>query len=821
MIVTCELFFPQVDVLLESYRKVGESISNKTSSSQSQNFSSSTSSRRKLYRKGDSCTEDHDVVKKPSNEGSCETNTMQHEAPVARSVQSNEAESGIESGAPVSDRNNDKSIKSVQRTTESQRAEILQKTGSVQIQQNDVEDPLICGDDAELVTQPENQSNSHTKKIKNQQTYSSNDQHENIEDDASNASSMDQSTSQKSNKQALEDLEDWSDSSTVGTSKKTDNEDHCSGSNDLEPPTHVINEKQLSKESSVRQARSKNENNENVNVSPSKNKGSRLGRSKAHVQENDYEEEEDVVLIDGMPPSNKAQGRRGHPKKKPINTKNVRENDSEEDDVVVMEKNNEEKTSKPGSQPSKKPEKQHVRSRQPINTKNVRENDSDEDDAILMENVEVVPSPKKSENQQVRSKQPINTKNVHSNHSEDDDDIILVNNVDVPPSKKIRGRQGRLKKQPPNNTKNVREDESKKANGVLTNENTEDDVPPSKKTESSSGRPKRKNANTNEAGANDSDEDDNALINNNEEKAASPLKQSKRRHGRSNKQPTTKKKAREIVSGDDGELSINENDEQEDEPPLKKTRSKQQNNVVDVPPTKKTGNDHNRAKKQPILEESDRENGSDVEDVLMTSSICFDPSLRLADSDSEEAIEKKKPSKTLKANVIDDEVPIDEREEEVAKPPQSKDRSKKQRVHNVEKKVQQSKKPQTRKRHLDNEDEPKNAHSNAKKKRLNVEDIVTETNDPDQLENEIDERPAEENTGKKRKRNQPKLSRLPNRRLNTEEVSSTTEQNDDQLSQNSGSKKPKQKKSKWDVVQTNTRYFPLKDREVGKCVCCQ
>jgi len=152
VIATYANSFSQLDILLESYKKVSESIGNRTNNTQSQNFSSSTSSRRNLYRKGDSCNEDQlDDPNEPSNQPPFEMITMPSnigEVSTKRSVKPNEDQKSIPSDTTASDQN-DVSI----RTTESHRVEILHKTGSAQIQQNDVEDPLSYAGDAELVLQ--------------------------------------------------------------------------------------------------------------------------------------------------------------------------------------------------------------------------------------------------------------------------------------------------------------------------------------------------------------------------------------------------------------------------------------------------------------------------------------------------------------------------------------------------------------------------------------------------------------------------------------------------------------------------------------------
>lgn len=279
--------------------KVGESLINKTNNVQSD--STSSSSRRRLYRKGDSCNEDQLINTVEQN---CDINPVlaneNEKSPtkIPVSVRPTVSESDIKSGTTGSDRNDDLAITPPEKSTELQGEESIPRILSVSVsesEQRNIVDPIIGADDP-LETQAQNQSSNKEKEFLNkpQNPHDSSSRQdvdaENRRSETSSIGQLNPMSEKHSSKQVLEEiLEDWPDTNK----QQNDKEDDRSDLSDSEQSIHII-KKQPRKESQDRQVRSKSKKVDK----PSKN----TRQARANMQRVDEEvvTEEDEHLTNSI-----------------------------------------------------------------------------------------------------------------------------------------------------------------------------------------------------------------------------------------------------------------------------------------------------------------------------------------------------------------------------------------------------------------------------------------------------------------------------------------------------------------------------------------
>ncbi|KAG4074056.1 hypothetical protein HA402_014261 [Bradysia odoriphaga] len=316
---------PMMNPLLQSYIKVGESINNRTNSIPLEN--SSSSSRRRLYKKGDSCNEEDilkDVVplEQPSfvlNPVSAGDNGTFTKA-TSISAQSNAVESDPKSG---NDAIIETAIQNAKATADPQpkaNESVVQphsgtKQNIIVNRTFDCESEYLSplSDDGDESSVSDVQNKSAASNESQLSDASPNDDvpesmndvlsataTEKQVDDAENnlpeANSMDQQnhmSAKHSSKQVLEEIiGDWSD--TVQPTNDKDGVDP-SKSNDSDSEVHSSDIKQPTTESKVRQARSNSKKSQNTGTASSKTRRRGAVRSDLEQIEEDRETDEDEL----------------------------------------------------------------------------------------------------------------------------------------------------------------------------------------------------------------------------------------------------------------------------------------------------------------------------------------------------------------------------------------------------------------------------------------------------------------------------------------------------------------------------------------------
>lgn len=267
-----------------------------------QSANSTSSSRRKLYKKGDSCNEDQigsqqscDYIPVPANTNGTFSKTK------PESMQPNVGESDT-TGC---DRNDDVPIRAPKRTTSDLQPEaILQKKMPVatsESEQMNLVDLTDCSDHSddsdELETQDQRESSHKSKGHLVNDVQHATSSKQDTEKDCSKANGIGQLNQNMSEKHTSERvlaeiLEDWPDT----CEKQNNNEDFRSDLSDAEQQI----QKQPPKESRVRQVRSKNVKNKVIEKPSSKPKRGRQARANVQRVDEEVASDEDELLTDSL-----------------------------------------------------------------------------------------------------------------------------------------------------------------------------------------------------------------------------------------------------------------------------------------------------------------------------------------------------------------------------------------------------------------------------------------------------------------------------------------------------------------------------------------
>lgn len=265
---------------------------------------SSSSRRRLLYRKGDSCNEDEllkamepvdqqcsESNQVPANEN--EVNSMQQLV----SVQSNEVDGmDIETGTAGSVQNIDLEIGPPKATSDVRSVAVVQTEMPVTVSASELINnfDLTDCDDSDLETEEQipssNKGTELLDNVQSQRATSSKQEGDTEKDRSNNVNSIGQRNpmSEKHNsKQVLEEiLVDWSDTSK----KQNDNEDDCSDTEQA-----ILQNVKKQPPSKVRQVRSKNQKTHEVIIPSSKNTRRQAHPNTERVHEEDASEEDEFL----------------------------------------------------------------------------------------------------------------------------------------------------------------------------------------------------------------------------------------------------------------------------------------------------------------------------------------------------------------------------------------------------------------------------------------------------------------------------------------------------------------------------------------------
>lgn len=271
----------QVDPLLDSYMKVGESISNKTSGGTME--SSSSLSRHRLYRKGDSCNED-EILKGMETAQQKFSGPQTNELNVTRSVETHKSVPAESNAHQV--------IATPVKTTQLETNSAAATEATFTVHQSDQ-------NEIEMQAARDNKARESLNNVQNDSETSDGEEDDNDNDDETDlpkANSIRTSNKRGTEEAVKEILQDWS-----VFHQQDDNADGQSDSDDSGESIRPIIEEKSLKESNVRQVRSEYQNDqEGDTVSSRAAREGQVHTSKQRI-EDDVDSEEDELSIQSQP----------------------------------------------------------------------------------------------------------------------------------------------------------------------------------------------------------------------------------------------------------------------------------------------------------------------------------------------------------------------------------------------------------------------------------------------------------------------------------------------------------------------------------------